>query len=293
MARTKNIIISGLNIVTQPHTPEDYVWFFKEIFKSKRYINVNGSDCIMLIDLEYINPKKPLDGLKGKFLKFSRIDINSDWADIESGKVIENGETPDIPPNLQPNASKVPFVFYPKGKDRSHKLFFISRSRDSLKKKYITLSPKHLKKFFEKVTLDNSFKEKFKTINITVLPSASALDNVLSLHFIRKLELVIYAPNPDVSDFRQKMMERLNKMNGKKYKESVISNGDSIEPDEELKRDAQIASENGYVISYGRDENNLPASRSTVQQPLADTRKVQSDNLEAERTELFSYRYRE
>lgn len=292
MARSKTIEISGLNIVTQPHKPEDYIWFFNYISKSKKYIPIRGSDCIMLCDISPISDDDPLEGIKGTILKFSKIDSDADWADITSAVALSDNEIPKIPSNLQPNASFIPFVFYPKGKERAHKLFYISKSRDSSRKKNIRLSPNLLKKFFEAFTEDANVKEKFRTLKVTVLPSSSALEKVLSLDFIRRLDLVIYAPNPDSPNLRAQMKQRMENMNVEKIEESYISDGGSIEPDTTLRAEAEVAAENGQVISYGRVQGRT-VKRSTSDIPMARRVQVDTSSPQAERYALQQFKYNE
>jgi hypothetical protein len=62
------------------------------------------------------------DRLYGELFKFTQIDPESDWLDLDSGEAIEidEGQEPPVPDNLKPNLKRIPFVFFLE----SHTLIF-------------------------------------------------------------------------------------------------------------------------------------------------------------------------
>lgn len=291
MARsTKVIQISGINIVTQPHTPETYIQLLKEV--NQIAIPVSGNEHLMISGLRpHIENGDWLSGIEGEIVKFSNIDEHSQWINLTSGHLLEKGEEPEIPKNIRPNGALFPFIFYPKNIDgNSHKLFYISKSRNSHTKKDDTLSPNFVKKLFDKLFDNPDIKLKFDSIEVTVIPRTDALEQIFKLPKLNKLYLQITPPNPDdLEEMECKLLERYQRLNVKRVEETYIGNGDHIEPDEELKSMARIAAHNGFVQGTGKDSEGKTVELSTTQVPMKEAITV-DNNTGAEREALRNFK---
>ena len=209
MARQKTIEISGLNIVTQPHTPESYLKLFELLSSARMPIQVRGDEYLMLLNVRAIMGDEKLNGIEGEVLKFTNIDNAGDWYDILKGTKLKDSEVPKIPANAQPNGVMFHYVFHPK----KHIFYFISKSRDSIKNKVESLSPNYMKTLFETgfAHINKSKKLNFDSIEITVLPSNDALNSIIKIPVLKKLEIVVKAPNPDdISTAAAAMLARMN-----------------------------------------------------------------------------------
>lgn len=292
MARASTIEISGLNIVSQPHNPEQYVQIFDFIKDNRFAIPVVGNDRIVLVQISYLNEKKTTDGIVGKILKYSHIDNDSTWVNVDIGDELDGNDLPRIPKDVHLNGVFYDFIFYPKSESNvSHKLFFISRWRDSIKQKTRTLSPNYLKRYFETVFQHTHFQTKFNSIEVTVIPDSNALDEIFSLETINRLDLEIKTPNPDIfsDDFEENTLNRHKAMNISKVHETYFFDGDSINPDDTLKARAKVAQNNGYVKATGANSQGDKQVLSTIDIPMKFSQKVDSDKVDSIKIALRSF----
>lgn len=151
MSRKKAIEISGINIVTQPHAPNSYIKMIRAV--GQKPIAVRGHDYLMISGLRPHLNDDWSTGIEGDLVKFSNIDEHAQWVNITSGRLVENEEIPNLPANIRPNGALFPFIFYPSGANIAHRLFYISKSRNSTSKKTETLSPNLVKKIVHQFIL--------------------------------------------------------------------------------------------------------------------------------------------
>lgn len=295
MPKMQNVQISGLNIVTQPHSPQGYVDIFQFIKDSNIHLPVSGDTHLKLIKIKPLDGKDLINGIIGEILRFTHISDQSSWVDINNGEQLDDKDKPNISPEKQPNGVHFDFVFYPKHEynNNKHKLFFVSKYWDSHKRKSQTLSPNFVNRYFERLFSSMAFREQFAfdSAGATVLPSNEALDHVLGLATIKKLEIVVKAPNPDDIDLDEtRFLERMQKINAAKKHTTYYSDGESIQPDNIIEKEARIAKENGYVRTEGKDENGAKATRSTTDIPLRASFKVDR-TLDAIKAVLRNFRH--
>lgn len=278
MARMKTIKISGLNIVSQPHSPQQYVEIFERIRDSQLSFSVLGEVHLKLVHISAVDGVNMINGIKGEILKFSNIDKDYAWVNTDKGAELTPEQTPNIPNNSSPNGNFFDFVFYPQHKVNNHKLFYISQYWDSVKKKSRSLSPNLVARFFTSIFEGDRYLQNFESIEVTVLPSQSALNEVLSLEIVKTLEIFIKAPNPDdFADIETRILREMEITNVSKKLEIFTYDGESIEPDEEMKNDAKVASANGYVKVRGKNAEGEVEERSTTNIPLREPVKVDAD----------------
>lgn len=293
MARMKTIEISGLNIVSQPHSPKEYVEIFERIKESQPSFSVSGDMHLKLMHIEAIYGNDLTKGIKGKILRFSKIDSGS-WVNTLKGSELTPDQTPEIPDHTSPNGIFFDFVFYPTHEINNHKLFYISKYYNSDKKKSCSLSPNLLRKFFEGILNQDNYFRKFDSIEVTVLPSRSALDDVLSLKTLKTLEILIKAPNPDdFAEIETRILNHMNETNVAQKFEKFTSDGDSIRLDEEMRNDARVASTNGYVKTKGNNDEDKIEERSTIDMPLREKTSVEADSPKAGLFALINYLFRD
>lgn len=285
MSREKTIEISGINIVTHPHSPDKYLEIIRQI--NQKPLPVRGHDHLMISGLRPYSGDDWSTGIEGEIVKFSNIDEHAQWVDITSGRLAEDGDVPNLPSHLRPNGALFPFVFHP----AKHHLFYISKSRNSSTQKTDTLSPNLVEKLFAGLFASEDISSKFTSINITVIPDQHALSSIFKLPKLTKLFLMISPPNPDdLASVEQAILARLENMNAKKMEQTYYSEtGESLVPDEKLKVLAKVASHNGCVQGVGKNPDGKTVSLSTTQQPLREPIKVENNTV-AEREALRQFR---
>ncbi|MGQ9444167.1 DUF4747 family protein [[Pasteurella] aerogenes] len=272
MNTIRKIEISGLNIVTQPHTPEGYIELFKKMAKERQYIRIRGNDCLMLSSARPLDSNDWTKGIVGEIIKFSEIEQDRNWVNVKAGKFLEDGLEPQLPQDLKPNGAYFPYIFYPKSKGYAHKLFYVSHSRNH-KGKYDNLSPNLLKKMFDSLFMRIKIELEYESIEVTVLPDSEALDTIFRIPSLHKLELVIKAPNPDdLADAESEIFQRMEGINvSETYHEYKSKQSEFIKPDDKLKIQAKVAANNGYVKGYGKDIDGTKVEKSTKEIPLKRT----------------------
>lgn len=205
MADDRKIQIAGLNIVTQPHSPQNYIDLFRSLFGLKRPIAIRGTQHLMLGELRPAYREKPLNGLFGRFYRFDQIDPKAPWFNVDSNDVATKEEIAEIkiPPKLKPNLVMFNFVFYP----RTHKLYFESMADSH------TLGPASLRKFFLTICGHPTIVQKFGDVEITAIPELEQLERILKLPGLSKLVIDVKRPNPDdLADEEAEVFARFEKM---------------------------------------------------------------------------------
>ena len=289
MPRKKTIEISGVNIVTQPHSPDKYVEIIRSI--NQKAVPVRGNEYLMISGLRPHLNNDWSTGIERELVKFSNIDEHAQWVDITSGKLAEDGDVPKLPSHLRPNGALFPFIFHTTGRRTSHRLFYISKSRNSNSKKTETLSPNFVERLFTTLFSEEYIASQFNSIKITVIPESSALDSIFKLPKLNKLFLQITPPNPDdLEDVEKSVYSRLSSMNVAKEEQTYYGEKDeSIKPDLELRQLTEVASQNGYVSGVGKNPDNITVHLSTKDKPLKEPITVDNDGV-SEREALRSFR---
>ena len=277
--RSSAIHIGALNIVLQPHTPQKYIEMLQLMARHKFDALVRGDDALLLGSCRYLDPEKPLEGVRGDIYKFLKLDSTEAWFNTEVMDAATEDEIAEIniPDNLKPHFKKFQYIFIPKG----HRFYFISS-----KPKH-SLSAGLVKRFFESVFQRDEFAE-FGTLNVTVQPDPSGLSELLSLKRISVLRMEIDRPNPDdLEDMEAEVLKRLNNLNARSEKiEFMEASNEGLRPDAFVTALAAVANDNGYVSVEGRDDTGLKKYLSTKNMPLHETAKY-NPNLTSEFDALY------
>lgn len=258
----KQISMAGLNIVTQPHSPERYLDLMRRLWSLKRSIRIRGTQCLMIGELARVNKARPLDGFFGRMYRFDQIDDDAPWFNIEDHSVATDDDMAlvSIPNNLKPNLVMFDFVFFPNG----HKLYLEAKSGKR------ALSPLTLQRFFLGLCNHPRIQEEFGKVEITVLPDREQLEAIFSMHRLAKLTIDIRRPNPDDfgEDEEDQVFRRFDGIGVRRMVQSLTAEpGESITPDNELSIIARVASKNGKVEGVGYSAIGDRIEESTIDRP--------------------------
>lgn len=264
MAQKRSIDYSAFNIRVHPHPRKQiYVDLFKDAFEEGRRIPLGNNISVKLSNLKELVEGKPLEGLQGELLRYN--DIESDnWVNIERGQSADPDEIEEIsiPSDLKPNGKNFNFIFLPK----EHIL--ISEIND----KHGSLSPKKQEKFFNHLFSSPEIIDKFKEINVTILPDTTQLNKIINSKTLKKLDLIIYRPNPnDFEVFEQDILAEMDDQNVKVFEKKLLAqNSQYIKPNEKTKKQIKVAAHNGKVIYTDVDANTGLTNRdkSTSETPF-------------------------
>lgn len=265
------ISVSGINVVTHPHSPEGYIELMYELFRSRRHIRVYGSLHLMLGELKPIDSTKGMTGLFGRLYRFVNIDKDAPWFNVAKHDEATEEELAQInlPDELRPNTEMFDFVFYPVG----HTFYFNTRSGNKIDGKRGSLSPGQVAKLLVALTSLQPIEKKYGPVEVTTLPDKEQLEKILAIYSLKKLVIEVSKPNPDELGVAQaKVFNRLDKMKSRKIRQEIYAEKDaSITLDEDSRTLAHVASTNGKVVGSGYTATHRKVEESTVRKPWVDT----------------------
>ena len=260
MSKPKKIEISGLNIKTQPHSPERYVELFIDVFNLQQAVSMRSDYYGMIGSRSYVDSKIPVDGITGNLNRYLEIDPSKPWYNKKENKEAEFEDVAEvhIPEHLKPNMSYFRYVFYPVG----HRLFFETYSDGS------QVGPTTVLSFFKKLFNHESITKKYGSVEIFLEPTKESLEDIFAIHELRRLEISITRPNPDdpFESFEHVFYERMSAENADVYENTL--KGTDLTPSNETEMTARIAASNGIVKGFGRDAEGNSVNESTRDHPL-------------------------
>lgn len=271
------IKIAALNIsMHKPHSPRRYVDLFKQAYELKHMVRLGKLHSAMMGSL-YVGPDVGRDGvpteLSGDIYRFVNLDASQPWFNTETGDVATDNDVRQIsiPPNLLPHLQRLAYLFRP----HTHELVYVAQDRGD------RLGAETARVFFERLFKFVLTKRGFPPVEVTAFPDKEALDTMLSLPRLEKLTIILKRPNPDdLGGEIEKWMKKLEKQKARSaFTELVAVKGESLQPDSETRKFAEVAAVNGQVSVIGRDAQGLKFEDSTVARPWVKTEHI-NDNLE-------------
>ncbi len=227
--------VSAINLRIPADKPRDYVDLIDRLYKRKIAVKVYGNDFVAITDFDKET------GI-GVFSKYSQIDIDGDWFDVEDfgPATPDKMEEVQIPETLRPNLS----AFYFRLERDEHVLTFESYSESK------GLSARSVEKYFKAALSGAEISERFGRVEADIVKSFGEVERIVSLPSLKELRVVIRRPNSDdiSRDLAEQIEERLREQNGEEYEEVIRSkDGDGLEPSERTKKLALVGAENGEV----------------------------------------------
>lgn len=267
--RERTIEVSALNIAMhRPHSPERYVKLFQDALNMHFLAGQGEVHGVILGALYGIDEGVEKNEISGEIYRFIRVDPNEPWFNISTGKQASGDDLREIkiPEYMLAHMQRIPFIFYP----REHELWFISKDRKD------RLSAQAAERFFSVLLAATVAEHNYPEVAVTVLPAATALDEMFAMHEIRKITFQFKRPNADDdNELELKFLDRMELQNIKTINQELIGVAPStIEPDDETKAEARIASKNGFVTVYGRNAEGTNLQESTIDKPTKKFMKV-------------------
>jgi len=263
----KKMDVAVINIVTHPHSPNEYVNLFNDAFTLKYPTDYRGVDKFILNKPIAITKENPLEGLSGFFHKFTEIDLQSPWMNLDKLETVESedGEpVVSIPEEMKPNCRTAPFVFFPYG----HRFFFPTNHME--KGIRITFSSALIAKALMSLFAHESIREKYGEVTVTVESSEESIEEILQIPSLTKLILDVNLPNPDdLSGEEAEALKRMQDQHAKKMHTVWTGSKDGgIEPDADTKGFMQLSLSNGYVKAEGYDIKEQKVEKKTSEHPV-------------------------
>ena len=248
-----------LNVRLHPHPEGVYKDFIEALYKLKKPVKIWGDRWGMISLLS--KPDEESGVVSGLITTFTKIDMDQPWFDAQNLEEASSEALSeiDLPSNLFPNASTFNFVF----DTDKHKLYIQTRSRRN------RLSINLANTLFQKLSDDLKITTRFGQAAIDVVQSKMGLERIFSLKVLKKVKLIINKPNADVfdDDFDENIEKYMLETHMKRMEmEFTAESGQSIAPNDSLKRVGESALEHGVVIGEGRDADG-PVTRSSKEFP--------------------------
>ena len=266
MARDKKLEFGALNVTIHPHTPEKYIQLFNSARKLKSSARLRGDQfgrigAIYKLDRDQEEPGP----IVGEIVKFTNIDVDGEWYDIESKDVATDEDVAEIniPEKLKRNLSRFSFIFFPDDHILVYEGYYDGKA----------LSANFAEKLFELALNHPELTNRFGEVFVSHIPEANAIDRMLELNGVTNLTLVTKRPNPDDLKVTEKRVhDRLKRLNAAQ-EERVLkaSNGKELLLDQELKLEAKVAAKNGTVELKRYNEAGKKEELSTKDHPMRRT----------------------
>lgn len=282
MPRPKKITLTAVNITVHPHTPEHYAQLWSALFDLKRAIDIGRDQALMIGAIEPRDKDDLTKGYIGLLFRFTIIDKNKGWFDLESGEEADSDTVKrevKIPDNLRPNLSTFHYRLFP----QSHRLVVESKNI-----KGESLGVAAVEKMLRQLVAEPKIAKRFENIDVTMEQSEEKILDILSGRTLKQLVITVKRPNPDDdSDADEK--EVLGELIEEKVRTKTIAlsalSGGSIQPNPRTKRFARVASSNGRVKAIEETKEGKRVPISSKSHPLVDQYAYNEDRQS--RTDAF------
>ncbi|MFQ2387805.1 DUF4747 family protein [Aeromonas dhakensis] len=266
MARDKKLEYGALNITIHPHTPEKYIQLFIAARKLTSSAKLRGDQFGRIGTIHKLERGQVEPGpIVGEIMKFTNIDIEGEWFNIDSRKIATQNDLSkiNIPEHLKPNLSRFSFIFFPKEHILVYEGFYDGK----------TLTANLAEILFDKVLNHETLSNKFGQVLVSHIPEAGAIDRMLALKGITNLTLVTKRPNPDdLRTTEKRVHDRLKKLNAVQEERILKAvTGNELLLDSELKLEAKVAAKNGIVEIKRYNHDGKKEEFSTKDHPMRRT----------------------
>lgn len=259
----KKLEHSALNIVTHPHSPENYIKLFYAAQKLELPVKIRSDQFGSMIHISEHEKGVKNGPILGEIVKYTNIDKDSVWYDLVSKKeasLEDQKKIKSLPDHLKPNMSRFSFIFYPD----THLMVFESFCDSK------NLSPNFAYKIINDTLNNPELFKKFGKVSVTIVPETDKIDKILSLNGLRTITMVTNRPNPDdINKVEGQVKQRLTDMNAISEERTLKAASDSeLLLDELTKLEAKVAAKNGEVSLKRYNENGRSEDYSTKEHPL-------------------------
>jgi hypothetical protein len=259
MSRHPKTEVAAINIRIPVEKDRDYVSLISQLAELRLGVKVYGDSYVAI---SFFDPDTGL----GAFSKYTEIDIDGDWFDLEDFELAAPEKIDEIfiPENLRPNHA----AFYFKLDAGLHVLTFEKYSDSK------SLSTRSVEKYFGEVLSGTEIVQNYGIVEADIVKSYGEVERILALPNLKEIRLLIRRPNPDdVSGSLAKVIEdRLREQNGEEYEEVLKSKDDGLLPNDRTKSLAQVAAENGQVKAKSI-VNGVLTEHDTSEAPLTEVLK--------------------
>lgn len=256
--------MAAFNIVTHPHSADDYAALFARARSIRQPIQVRG-ETHALLATAYEPKESEFNGvITGEVFTFLQLDPTLAWFDLVRGEQAsdEQVETVNIPDNLRPHLKKIRYVFFP----RNH--LFIYAREDS---HFGSIGPASMQNFLERLLNDNRLLEKtgFQEVDVRLVQDKRTLQGILESITLERLEIFLELPNPDTpGDAEERVAREMEEENLEELKIiKTAADETGLRPNHRTRQYMDAASKNGYVWAKGMTVDGTKKEFTTKETP--------------------------
>jgi len=262
VARKKSIELGVLNVTAHPHPPGVYLKLFQAVAGKKIDANFRADQFARLSTLHPLEPGNDLsEGFWGFVYRYIKLDSSDPWFDLEHNAATDAFH---IPNNVAPGLVIALFEFRPK----IHRLVVQTKTANGKR-----LGINSYKLFFERLLNHPKLQLHFPKIEVQTEPRTEAVEQILNMPVLRRVEIHVRRPNPD-DPGEKDVLKRLDEMNAEQQTEIIVA-----QPKKGLKLDrstralARIAASNGHVFGAGTSADGKKQELNTLAHPFVDQEK--------------------
>jgi len=246
-----------LNVVMHPHPAGAYRRLFDLAGKDPNGVRFFGDRFATLSPIS-----ETRNGVfSGRLATWTEIDPDSNLIEKRSLKeqLLADAEI-DLPEGVGFNSKVFTFAF----READHRLYVELKNDENQ-----TISIGRACQAIAKV-LESIRPIDVDEIDVYVSTRSNAVEHVLSIPKLRKVVIQLDLPNPDgLSDEKQALLDEIDGMHAKRLRAEVTraAGHDTLILSERYRVMAELAPDNGFVKSSGKDDLGSPLERSTKEYP--------------------------
>ena len=246
-----------LNIVLQPHPPGAYERLFRSAGDDKITVAYFGDRHARISPIGQVQ-----DGFfSGRLATWLEIDSNGNVINKDTlDEYLLSESNFDLPNTIGFNSRIFNFSF----RVSDHRLF-VELINDEGEKLSVASAQKIIWRVLEAARLPS------EELDVHIVSQASAVEYVLATPGLRKLEIVVNLPNPDVisGDSAEELFASIDAMHAKQLRLELTKRADApaLELSPGVKKLAEMTQENGIATATGRSDDGSVVQRSTKDLP--------------------------
>ena len=242
-----------LNVVVHPHPSGVYRELFEIAGEDPRGVRFHGDRFATISPIS-----ETRNGVfTGRLATWTEIDPKSNLIEKSTLKeTLLSDADISIPDGVGFNSRVFSFAF----REKDHRLYVellndesqstsIGRARLAFSKVLSVVSP-----------------ESIDELDVFIVSQSNAVEKVLSIPRMRKIEIQLDMPNPDdLSEEKQKILKEIEDLKGKRIRTEITKSAGeaTLTPTSRYLAMAELAKDNGFVSAVGKDEFGEAVHRST------------------------------
>lgn len=261
MPRIRTIRVGAINLaMNPPHSPQGYVNLFSRTYRLRLMASQGQLHWFMLGSLHGVRSNDGSSQITGEIYRFVRLNASDPWFNSQTQEQATEEELAQvaIPSHLLPHLQRIPFNFRPS----THTLYYIAEDRTT------RLSPSTSAKMLER--LFNDERLGLPPVEVTAIPEHDAVEALLSLPRLSRLQIELKPPNADDADeLEREVLEWMEAQNARRLDQALVAKKNAtLVPDEKTQALARVASRNGNVTVVAREADGTTYVESTSDRPM-------------------------